>query len=114
MMLIGAALSRVQKFVFAPRFVSLSFAAKFVMWPAMVTGLILLDTHALHIYSAEIHKLFFVLAIVPIAANISAFAVEMDLKPEKAASTILLSTFFALFSIPFSLYLYEQFIAIAP
>lgn len=114
MMIIGAALARVKKLVWAPRFIMLSFLGKFLILPVIALILVYLDMHIFHWYDAAIHKMLFVMMIVPIAANIAAFAVEMDLKPEKAASTILYSTLFALLSIPLSLYLYEQFIAIAP
>ncbi len=114
MMIIGAALAKVKRMVWAPRFISLTFAGKFIMLPLISVGLIMLDQSALHLFDAQVHKIMFILTIVPIGANIAAFAVEMDLKPEKAASTILYSTVFALISIPFSLYLYENFIAITP
>ena len=41
-----------------------------------------------------------IMSIVPPAANIAAFAATLDLNPEKAATTVLLGTIFALFYIP--------------
>jgi len=45
--------------------------------------------------------LMLILSIVPPAANIAAFAAQLNVQPEKAATTVLLCTIFALFYIPF-------------
>lgn len=100
MMIIGAALSRIDKLVIAPRFLLLTFIGQFVLWPAVSLALIGLDHFYLHIFDPQIYKLFFILAIMPPAANIAAFAIKLDLNPEKAASTVLLGTLFGLFYIP--------------
>ncbi len=114
MMIIGAALSRVKKLVFGPRFLTLTYLGKFVISPLLALVIIMLDQMVFHLFGPEIHKLFFILAIVPTAANIAAFAVEMDLKPEKAATTILFGTFIALITIPFSLMLYDKIMLMMP
>lgn len=100
MMIIGAALAKVKKLVIAPRFLTFAFTGKFIVWPLMAWILIILDRDIFHLFSHEVYQLFFLMAIVPQGANIAAFATQMDLKPEKAASTVLLGTLFALFYIP--------------
>ena len=105
MMIIGAALSNLEKFTFGPRFLSLVFVGKFVIWPALAYSAILLDQHMLHWFSNDIHLMIMIMAIVPPAANTVAFAAQLDLEPEKAATTILLSTLFALFYIPLIIWL---------
>lgn len=107
MMLIGISLSRVSKLVIAPRFLGLSFFGKFVTYPLFMLAIIFADRLFFQLYDMQIYTMLFLTAIVPMAANVAAFAVEMDLKPEKAASTILLSTFFALVSIPLMLMLFD-------
>ncbi|MCK5285063.1 MAG: AEC family transporter [Alphaproteobacteria bacterium] len=99
-MIIGVALSPVKRLVVAPRFLFLTFVAQFIMWPFLAWGLIMLDQLVLKVFDPEVHKLFFIMSIVPPAANIAAFSVQLDLKPEKAATTILIGTVFALFYIP--------------
>lgn len=111
MMIIGCALSRVKKLVIAPRFLSLTFLGKFVIFPCAALALILFDQSVTQYFTAEVYKLIYILAIVPTAANIAAFAVEMDLRPEKAASTILIGTLVALIYIPLALIFFDQFIA---
>ncbi len=103
MMVIGAALSKLTKLVIAPRFLAFTFIGKFIVWPLLAWILILVDQNYLHLYSREVHQLLFIMAIVPQGANIAGFATQMNLKPEKAASTILLGTVFALFYIPMML-----------
>lgn len=111
MMIIGVALSRETKLVISPRFIGLAFFGKFVVFPIVTVALIMLDQYTLQIFSNEIYKMLYIMAIVPIAANVSAYAIEMNLNPEKAASTILLSTLFALFYVPFMLALFEHWMS---
>ncbi len=100
MMVIGTALSRVPRLVISWRFLGLSFAGKFFFSPGLVMCFVLLDNLALHLYSVEVHKLLLILSLVPPGANIVAFATQMDIRPDKAATTVLLGTVFALFYIP--------------
>lgn len=99
MMIIGVALSKAG-FVFAPRFVLLSFAGKFIAWPLLTLAFILSDNAWFHLFPEQVHILMVIISLVPQAANIAAFAAQLDLKPEKAATTILAGTVFALFYIP--------------
>ncbi|MCF8496133.1 MAG: AEC family transporter [Alphaproteobacteria bacterium] len=100
MMLIGVALASARGMVLAPRFLGLAFAGKFLAWTVLAFGFIEIDRVFLGFFTPEIHALFMILAIVPPAANITAFAAQMDLRPEKAAATVLVGTVAALFYIP--------------
>lgn len=103
MMIIGAALAPMKKFSVIPQFTALAFAGKFLAWPLVTCAFVQLDRHVFHLYDEQIYHLVYLLSVVPPAANIAAFAAQMDLRPEKAATTILLGTIFALFYIPFVL-----------
>ena len=100
MMIIGVALASVEKLVFGPRFLSLVCTGKFVLWPILMGLITLIDTHYLGLFNSEIHKLMLVVSIVPPAANIAAFAAQLDVQPEKAATTVLICTILALIYIP--------------
>lgn len=100
MMIVGAALAGVQKLVFGPRFMSLVFFGKFVVWPVLIYAFVLFDRVILQWYTPDIHNLILIMSLVPPAANIAAFAAQMNMKPEKAATTILAGTVFALVYIP--------------
>ena len=108
MMIIGVALSKLDRLVISPSFLSLSFLGKFVVLPGLMLGCILFDRHVSGLFSTTVHQMMFLMTIVPPAANIATFAVQMDLKPEKAATTILVGTIFALFYIPAALWLGGQ------
>jgi predicted permease len=100
MMIIGVALGAMERFVVAPKFVGLSFLGKFGAWLLATYAFVEADKAFFHLFEPNVYQLLYLMAIVPPAANISAFAVQMDMRPEKAATTILLGTIFALFYIP--------------
>lgn len=100
MMIVGCSLPRLSQLVIGPRFISIVFLSQFVIWPGVAWGLIQLDSHILHWYEPEIYRMLMIIAIVPPAANITAFAAKLDLNPEKAATTVLAGTVFALIYIP--------------
>lgn len=100
MMIIGMGLASVSIKNIDTKFLSLTFFAKFCVWPILMGSLILLDQHTLQFYSPAIHNVMLVMSIVPLAANTVALATELKTHPEKAAVAVLLSTLFALFFIP--------------
>jgi hypothetical protein len=100
MMIIGAALASGHNTKPAPQFIALAFLGKFVICPLMGFAFIALDNVLLKLYPPEIHTLILIFCLVPPGANIAIFASQMNLRPGKAATTILLGTIFALFYIP--------------
>ena len=101
MMILGAALAKVDHLVFGWRFTALTFAGKFIVFPALTLLFVWLDQTFLHWLSVqELYYAMIMMAITPPAANIAAFAAQMDMEPEKAATTILTGTIFALIYIP--------------
>ncbi len=100
MMLIGLGLASIVNYKFDFKFVSIAFLAKFIVWPAIIFGIIVLDNAFFGFFNLQIHKVMILMAIVPLAANTVAYATELDAHPEKASFAVLLSTLFALFYIP--------------
>ena len=100
MMIIGMGLATVRLEHIDFKFISLSFLAKFITWPLVMGGCILLDTLVFHVYGPSIYNVMIIMAIVPLAANTVAFATDLNVHPDKAALAVFLSTFFALFYIP--------------
>ncbi|MGH1378893.1 MAG: AEC family transporter [Alphaproteobacteria bacterium] len=105
MMIVGAALANIDKLVFGPRFIALVFSGKFIAWPVLACLFIVLDKHLLQWLSTDLHHLVMMMSIVPPAANIATFATQMNISPEKAATTILIGTLFALIYIPAMIWL---------
>lgn len=100
MMLIGMGLSSVKQNHIDFKFLSLTFLAKFLIWPAAVLSIIAIDNFYFNFYTSQIHSILILMSIVPLAANTVALATELKVHPDKAAIAVLLSTIFALFYIP--------------
>lgn len=100
MMLIGLGLAGIKEYKFDLKFISVSFLAKFLVWPLLMLLVIGLDKLFLNLYGPEIQKVMILMSIVPLAANTVAFATELKAQPEKASLAVLLSTLFALVYIP--------------
>lgn len=101
MMLVGMGLADIKKFVIDPGLISISLLAKFVLWPGLMLGVILLDKHSFQIFDPSIHKIMVLMAIVPVAANVVAYATVLKTEPEQSSLAVFISTLFALIYIPF-------------
>lgn len=100
MMLIGLGLASITSYKFDFKFISVTLVTKFIVWPVLILGIIMLDMSVLHFFNSTIYSVMKLLAIVPLAANTVAFATELKTHPEKAAFAVLLSTLVALLYIP--------------
>lgn len=104
MMIIGITLAKVRVFSFDKKIVSVAFAAKFLIWPALCLSLILLDRQYSHWLSPEVHKVFFLMSIVPLPANAVALATVLEAEPEKTSLVVVLSTLAAFVIMPLGYY----------
>lgn len=100
MMIIGVALSKQSKLEIDWKLIASMFIPKFILWPMFGFGLILLDLSVLNMFSKEVHLMLAVIASVPLAGNLVAYAATLNLHPERTAGAVLLSTVFALFTVP--------------
>jgi malate permease and related proteins len=107
MMIIGTALAQVKEWKISARFIGLSFVGQFILWPLLAYLLVWADRDLFHFWAPEVHGMLMVMSLTPPAANITAFAAQLDLRPEKAATTVLIGTIFALFYIPLMLALFK-------
>ena len=99
-LMIGFGLSHIKSFNIDLVFLGLSLAAKFIVFPAVIFGLIMLDRSLFHLFNEQIYGMMFLLAIVPLPANAVAFAILLNVQPQKAALAVFVSTVVALFYIP--------------
>lgn len=100
MMLVGLGVAELRSFRFDWKFVSMTFLAKFLVWPAIVGAFVLFDRSQFHLYEERTHQMMILIACTPLAANTVGFATLLKIEPEKAGVAVLLSTFFALLFIP--------------
>lgn len=101
MMIIGLGLASLHNFKLDLKFVGMTFLAKFVAWPCIVLSIILIDNHFLHFFSKSIHDALMLISIVPLAVNTVVMASLLNSQPEKAATTVMLSTLVAIVYVPF-------------
>ena len=100
-LLIGIGLSRLGQFVIDWRLIASVFSLKFLVWPALALGFIELDRAALHLFTADIHKILILMSILPLPANTIPLAIQLNVQPDKASTLVFLTTLFALAYVPF-------------
>ncbi|MFO0971790.1 MAG: AEC family transporter [Candidatus Saccharimonadales bacterium] len=101
-LLVGLALSELTRTHFDVRAIVRSFIPKFIVWPAIVSALIVVDRHYTHFFAQThgVYQVAFLMAIVPIAANTVAYASFLKAEPERASLIVFASTIFAIAYIP--------------
>jgi malate permease and related proteins len=101
MMIIGIGLAGLKQYKLDFKFVGMTFVAKFLVWPLLVFFIIAIDRSFLGIYDPFSHQVLILISIVPLAVNTVIMASLMKAQPEHTAATVLLSTLFAFFYVPF-------------
>lgn len=100
MVMIGVALSKVQKFEFDVKFTMAAFASKFLYYPIVFNVFILFDRFVLGWYDNEYYNALQLLSIAPLATNTIVLASLYKIYPEKVATAVLLSLIFVLIYMP--------------
>lgn len=100
MMMIGIALSKLDRLELDWRLLLSLIGVKFILWPAFVFSWIVLDIHYFGLYGDEVHMMMAMFSAMPIIANLVAYAAEHNLHPERAASVVLISTVMGIISVP--------------
>lgn len=107
MMLIGVALSKMVKLSISADKIAYLFGVKFIVWPLVIVGLIVLDITVMHLFSPVVYLMLAIYGTVPLAGNPVAYAAQLGLNAEGIATAVLLSAFFALFYMPLALFLFQ-------
>lgn len=106
MMLIGVALSRYELRINWLLLGSLTFT-KFILWPAIALGLVTIDQNFTHLFDEGIYTMLLVLSSAPVAANVVAFATQLNIRPGEAALVVLISTLMSVLYMPFILWAFS-------
>lgn len=101
MMIIGLGLAGLQNYQLDFKFIGLTFLAKFLAWPLLILTITSLDSLIFGIYTQSAHDALILLSIVPLPVSSVILALVLQSQPEKTATTVLLSTFFAMIYVPF-------------
>lgn len=100
MMLIGLGLSKSDTARFDAKIIGATFAARFLVWPIVMALVLIAEWKFIGYYDGITRQAMLLLSVVPLAANSVAWATHFNVYPNKMATAVLLSTFFALFYIP--------------
>lgn len=102
MFLVGLGISHLKKWKMKISVTVLVFFFKFIIWPLVIGSLILCDKMFFHILDDTVHRVMFLMSLVPLPANAVAYASILNTEPEETAVLVLASTIFALVYIPFA------------
>lgn len=100
MMLVGLALAECRFSDLEPKFLTVTLAAKFLVWPAVVLGVLWVDHAFFGVLDPLSAKILVMTSALPMAANTVAFASLFGAEPEKSAAAVALSTALSLVLIP--------------
>jgi hypothetical protein len=99
MMIIGMTLGRVTWRAFDGRFVAACILVRFLVWPLATLLMVVLLRASVGI-SDSLALAFLLIGAVPMAANVVVIAMELDIRPEKGAIAVLITTLAAPVLIP--------------
>lgn len=100
MMMIGLGLSKIQTFKIDYKYLAATFSLKFIFYPLIVGFFIFIDYYLLNIYDTSYYEVLFLISLSPLAANTIVIASINGQETESIASSVLLSSIFAVFYIP--------------
>jgi len=95
MMMIGIALSSCASLKPDILFCFHMMCIRFLVWPALTIGVILLDWYFLQLLNQNIYFILAIFAIVPLPGNAVALSATLGLHPDKMAFAVVLSTLIA-------------------
>jgi predicted permease len=100
MVMIGLALSTIQKFELDIKFTLAAFVSKFLFYPIAFNIFILIDKVFLHWYDTEYYNALQLLCVAPLATNTIVLSSLYKIYPEKVATAVILSLLFVLIYMP--------------
>lgn len=103
MMIAGLALAQQSGFNLNPRLLAITLVGKFLFWPLLAIGFGMLDSAVLGLFDDRIHSLLIILSVVPVAANLPAYAATTGAYVKEAALLVLFTTVLAIAALPFVL-----------
>lgn len=100
MMIVGLGLAGLRAGSVDIAFAGSTFAAKFLLWPALALSFVAIDRAALGLFGPTMHLVLVVESLVPMAAITVVHASLQQVHPEKASLAVGASTVFALLYLP--------------
>lgn len=106
--IIGLSIARISRVHFDVNYILHTMLWRFGVWIVAALFIIYLDARFTGILTDEYRSLIILYACMPLPANSVAYAAQLNVHPQKAASAVLASTLFALIYIPVVFILFEN------
>lgn len=100
MSIIGLSMAKLSRVHFDFNYIWNTILWRFPVWTAAALGVIYIDARFLGWLSQDYYALILLYAAMPLPANSVAYAAQLNVHPQKAASAVLASTLIALLYIP--------------
>lgn len=100
MMMIGMGLQGLKNIGIDKAFITFAFVVKFLIYPLAILAIIWIDKLYFNFFSVGLYQVMFLFAIPPMAGNTVAVASLLNVHPQKASLTVILSTIFSMLTIP--------------
>jgi predicted permease len=100
MMIVGQSLQGIKIMKTDWKYVSFSLTAKFVVWPMVMSALIYGDQTLWHFFDKDVYQAMMFLSILPMAVSPTVYAASLNVRPEKVATAVFLSTIFSMAYVP--------------
>ncbi|AHC39506.1 AEC family transporter [Ehrlichia muris] len=109
MMLLGIAVANIKTFTIDWKFISITLIIKYILWPVLVLGCIILDKLTIQLYNNDIYRALILLAIIPMSCTGLILATMLNNNSDKTAIMLLINTIIGLLYVPImiSILLYE-------
>lgn len=101
MLLLGIGAGQMASLKWNARFFLTSFSIKFLLWPLLTLLVFYIDSQAYSLFDPTTRQVMFLMSLVPLPAISVAVAALFNAHPEEVALTVLASTIWAMFWIPF-------------
>ncbi|QGR02828.1 permease [Ehrlichia ruminantium] len=100
MMLLGVAVANIKNLSIDWKLISLAVIIKYILWPALVIGYIIIDKLTFQLYDNDIYRALILIAIVPMSGTSIILATILNNNPDKIALMLLINTIIGLFYVP--------------
>ena len=104
MMMIGAALARMEKMRFDWPFFIGVVVLRYILWPVLGLCWVAVDYYFFGMLDDQVYVFILLICACPLAANAVAYATQLNLYPSLTACMVLLTTLFSLAFIPLMLW----------
>ena len=104
MLIIGIGLASIKHLKFDKLFILAPILAAYIVWPLIVYIIQIIDIAYFNFFNEDIYKIFYLMAIMPVAANSVAMASIFNYNVDKVSLSLVINTLIGLFYIHFMIY----------